>query len=423
MTSPSVRAWSIAFLGALFVALYVPFLDETRIYLTSGHRDFPSFYYAAQAAFRDGRSPYDPAYLETLAGGTRVFPFIYTPPSLVLLAPLAALPYELSKVAFLALNHLIVLGLLAATVGPLLRLDLERQAAVVAFAVAYVLNFHPLFVQFSHGQVNLVLAALMVLAWLALQRGWASAAGIALGLAVALKTYPVLLLGFLAIQRRWRAIGWTVATVAVLVGLSFVALPRAAWDDWSRDVAPAAGYGAFDSASSARALRWPGGVMSPAGVENQSVNGFFARLLTENKVQRPIAVMPGMAKALTYVVNVGLVLASAWVVFVAWRRGARDVDGLMCLTLLLTYLAAPISWEHHLVYLLPVVVVLGVWSFSLPAFRGIALTVWLGASMLLAAPFLLRVKIVGVFALWALALYTTWMRASSSSMASEARPA
>jgi alpha-1,2-mannosyltransferase len=421
MTFPAMRSWALVFLAALFVATYVPFLNETRVYLTAGHRDFPSFYYAAAAAFGDGRSPYEPAYLEALAG-TRVFPFIYTPPALLVLAPLALVPYEVAKLAFLGLNHLIVLGLLGGTLFPLLRLRADVHAAVIGFAIVYVFNFQPLFVQLAHGQVNLLLAVLMLFAWLALQRGWARTVGVTLGLAVALKTYPLLLLGFLAIHRRWREIGWTVATVVVLTGMSFAVLPRAAWDDWSRDVAPAAGYGVFETASSARALRWPGGTMSPAGVENQSVNGFFARLLTENKVQRPLAVMPGLAKALTYAVNVVFVLVSAAVVFAAWRRGTGDIDGLVTLTLLLMYLAAPISWEHHLVYLIPAILVLGVRAFELPTLRGVALAAWLGAAMLLAAPFLLRVKIVGIVILWAVALYATWKGAAPGGRALDESP-
>jgi hypothetical protein len=411
MTFSAHRSWAVVFLGALFVAVYLPFLDETRIYLTAGQRDFPSFYYAARAAFVEGRSPYDQVFLESLGQGARVFPFIYTPPSLILLAPLALLPYELARLAFVALNHLLVLVLLGGTLFPLLRLRAEAQAAVIAFGIAYFLNFQPLFVQFSHGQVNLLLAVLMLFAWLALQRGRDGLAGTALGFAVALKTYPLLLLGFLVIHRRWRAIAWTVATVVVLCLVSVAVLPRAAWEDWSREVAPAAGYGAFDIPADNRALRWPGGVMSPAGVENQSVNGQLARLFTENKAQRPIAVMPGVGRGLTYAVNIALVLASAFVVFQAWRRGAHDVDGLMCLTLFLMYLAAPISWEHHLVYLLPAILVVGVWCFELPTLQVPALAVWLGSAMLVAAPFLLRVKLAGVLGLWGLALFTTWMRA------------
>src|SRR3989442_1750283 len=63
----------------------------------------------------------------------------------------------------------------------------------------------------QHGQINAMLLFLSLLAFVLFREHRLIAGGCALALAASLKAVPVLLLGYLAYQRRCREIGWTVA--------------------------------------------------------------------------------------------------------------------------------------------------------------------------------------------------------------------
>lgn len=400
---------------ALFVAAYVPFvINHGRGNLSYGHRDFPSFYYGAYAAFVAGESPYNTVLLTDLAD-QRVFPFLYPPPALLLFAPLTLMPFEIARGVFLAFNHGMVLAMLGLVLFGLLRLHPDRHAPAIAFAVVFVLAFHPLFIHLRHGQVNLLLGVLLVLAWLALRHERPAAAGACLALAVLVKTYPVLIVPLLVLRRRVQEAAWTVGFLAAATLVALAVLPGATWSDWYLNVLPAGGYGAFASASANQATTWPGGgTLDPAGIENASINGLVSRLLTANEYEDPLWVAPRLAKALTYAACLLVLLATAWTV---WRSAAgrrAEPDVVMLLALPAMFLVAPLSWEHHLVYLLPVVIVLGVTLTRRVPFSGAAWAVWLGSAMLLAAPFLLRMKCLGVLGLWALAVVESRRRVAAA---------
>jgi hypothetical protein len=71
--------------------------------------DFPTFYLAAHSALDTSGSPYDVDALRTMASEEgieqHVFPFLYPPPSLVLLLPLGALSHRHAALMFMLLSH------------------------------------------------------------------------------------------------------------------------------------------------------------------------------------------------------------------------------------------------------------------------------------------------------------------------------
>ena len=78
---------------------------------------------------------------------------------------------------------------------------------------------------------------------------------------------------------------------------------------------------------------------------------------------------------------------------------------MMLIALPSLYLVAPLSWEHHLVYLLPVLLMLftSEHSWSVGNTRALRILV-IGLWALFALPQLLAIKGYGVVALWALSL-------------------
>jgi hypothetical protein len=308
--------------------------------------DLPSFYTASVATFNLHLSPYAPETLNQLLD-QQVFSYVYPPQSLLLFYPLSFLSYGQAQVLMLALNHVLFLLITFMTVR-ILNLSLRRDSRIIALLVGYLLVFRPIMITLWSGQVSLIVLALLLAFWMFARGNRPVLAGAMLALAIVLKAYPVLLLPFLLISRRQRetlaTLGWTALITAVAAAI----IPAATWADWFFNVIPQGGFG-----------RVPADLGSPAMPWNQSMAGFLARLFSSDEWTQ--AVFPnagGMAtaKILSYLAAATVTLISLAVVFKGRRRSPDTaLRQAMMVGLPLTYLVAPISWEHHVVHLIPAV--------------------------------------------------------------------
>ncbi|MGE0743662.1 MAG: glycosyltransferase family 87 protein [Rhodospirillales bacterium] len=347
--------------------------------------DLPSFFYAAQAAFNLGLSPYDPFtiahYAEIL--GQRVYPFLYPPAALPAFYPLSLVGYPVAAALVLAVN-LALTGWLTAWLYRRYLAGVPSRAVRVVAMLALV-AFDPITQTLLKGQVNLAVLALVV--WgadrPAAARGEGTC-GIALGLATVLKTYPAVLLAVFLARRRYAVVAAAAATWAALAGLSLLFLPADLWRQWLGEVAPSATYAAT-----------PFGLLPPGYPSNQGLNGFFARLFAA----------PQGAAAATWLGSAAVAAATAWAL---WLRRAvaapAFVPYAVALTLAAIVLVAPLAWLHHHVFLLPALLLLLRQAPSRPQ-RALALALL----VVLALPFNLLVHMfaavvpvptVAVAALW-----------------------
>lgn len=350
-------------LALLFGFFYLPFILDHGWYAKAmPNVDFPSFQLGATLAF-SGHSPYDFEALQALAAPLHqlVYPFLYPPNALLLLAPLAQTDYATAKEGMLLANHLMALLcflLLTRVLWTTLSGPEQRptRPLFVAGWIVYFFHFTPVYDTLSHGQVNLMVLAALCIFW-SLLRAERSPflTGGALAVAVVLKTYPLLFLPWLVVRKQYRVLGWTVAFLGVSVGLSMVLLPPAYWVEWLTVVAPSGGYG-----------RAPTEILSPASPWNQSLNGFFSRLFLPNPFSDPLfADLGSTAGMLARVLPYAVALPLLWKSYRACgssdssaqpRVATLDLEfGLLLLTI---YLLAPLSWEHHQVTLLPALLVL-----------------------------------------------------------------
>ena len=375
------------------VFLYVPFAYTNGVKLHSiAFVDLSSFYYAAQTTFHLHRSPYAPGALAWGVQATHdpVWPYLYPPPTLLLFSPFAHMSYGTAKLLVLATNHLCVLGLLFLLLH-LLGLSgfLRPQAAgqaesdagqsegersegersegersggtghrewLALFLTVYVFLFQPIVQTLMAGQINLYVIVLLCLMWYALKKNASPVlSALPLALAIVLKTYPLLFLPLLLLKGRWQTASWTLGFLTLLVAVSGLVLPHALWHDWLTLVVPYGGY-----------TKTVPGLFSPSSVWNQSVNGFSTRLLADP--QTAVRVMPGAARVLAYSLCAALFGTE---MLLTWRLRAmqaamsgqsgnsKDTDPFLdrefALFLLTLYLVAPLSWEHHLVFVLPAV--------------------------------------------------------------------
>ena len=197
----------------------------------------------------------------------------------------------------------------------------------VGVAVPLVYLIEPVRETIAYGQVNLYLMALVLLDVALLARG-NRLAGIGIGLATAIKLTPGLFILYLLITGRWRAAATAAGTFVGATLLAGAVAPGTSKQYWTATLFETNRVGKVDSA------------------DNQSVLSLVAR-----------AVGTGPLSSLVWVVAAGLLLVAGMLrARQAWRRGDELVG--VTLTGLVACLVSPISWTHHLIWVVPAILVL-----------------------------------------------------------------
>ncbi|OLF09235.1 hypothetical protein BU204_33180 [Actinophytocola xanthii] len=258
--------------------------------------------------------------LPELSNGSRLS-FTYPPISAVLLAPLALVPFEVAS----AVMVLLTAGLLALVLVVVLRsLDVPPwPAALVLLAPALLVE--PVRSTLDYGQVNVVLMALVVLDTLVRRPRWPR--GALVGIAAAVKLTPAVFVLFFLLRGDRRAALTAVVSFLLTTGVGFVLAGRDSMQYWTSTV--------FDTGRI-------GGVLY---ISNQSVTAFLGRLGIGSTL-----VWAVLAVALVAVTAVGMRRA-----FASGRHTwALSLNALGALPL------SPVSWSHHWVWAVPVLVTTGV---------------------------------------------------------------
>ncbi|GAA0800764.1 glycosyltransferase 87 family protein [Spirilliplanes yamanashiensis] len=260
---------------------------------------------------RDGGMIYDWLRLESRYG------FTYPPFAAFLMAPMAYLPWPLvivvACVATVVTTALIVWWVF----GPAIRRHGRPPAFMAALTLLAVAVFEPMRETFVFGQVNTLLLAVVAADLLFLVARGSRWAGVGVGLAMAVKLTPGVFLLWLLVTRRWRAAAVATGTAAAATLLAAAAAPDMSREFWTSAI--------FDTNR----------VGTLAFVSNQSLQGVVARL---SPAASPVW---------------GLLLAAAALAVWAWRVRRADVPAGLALTGVLGCLVSPVTWVHHLVWLLP----------------------------------------------------------------------
>lgn len=209
----------------------------------------------------------------------------------------------------------------------------------------YAAFFVPLTITISYGQINILVIVLICGAWyLAKEDSHPVWVALLLASAIILKLYPILLLVPFWLRKEYKTVGFTLLFIAILTGVTILVLPKGVWNSWYENVG-SVGYG-----------------VQVLGVRttipsNQSIYGFLARLLYgSNKRFSALLLLPEQAAALMPYVVIGLFLAiSLLISFISRNYSTFDVQ--MSFWLVVSYLIAPISWHHHMVFLFPAILI------------------------------------------------------------------
>ncbi|MFF4255266.1 glycosyltransferase 87 family protein [Streptomyces sp. NPDC001663] len=273
--------------------------------------DLRVYYGAVNTWVHDGGRLYDYRVPGTTYG------FTYPPFAAVCMLPMALLGLHTAIACSVLLN----LAALAMVVHILTKGAWRRYGWYGCALGACVLAlFEPLRDTFSFGQVNLLLLALVLTdAWL-LRTGRDRWAGVGIGLAAAIKLTPAVFIGLLLLARRWRAAATATAVTGAATAFAAWVAPDASRFYWTRALWDTNRVGRLDY------------------VSNQSLQGILARLGEPDRTMWAAAVL--------------LVLA-VWAYRTHRALTLGDWPAAFALTGLAACLVSPITWVHHLVWLLP----------------------------------------------------------------------
>ncbi|WNF00620.1 glycosyltransferase 87 family protein [Streptomyces luomodiensis] len=301
------------------VALFLAFVPLHRHWF-----DLNVYYGAVEHWLRDGR-----IYDFTIPGADGAdYGFTYPPFAALCMLPMALFDWPAAITLSMVLNVAASATLLTWLIGPMVgRHGWPRWFAFVVAACLFVL-LEPVRDTFSFGQVNLLLLVLVCFDARLLATGRGRFAGCGIGLAAAVKLTPAIFIGYLLITGRRRAAATATGTAAAATLLALAVAPGASRTYWTEAL--------WDTDRI--------GVLSY--VSNQSWEGLLARLVDPVP---PSGAVWGLG---------ALVVLAVWAYRVRRAAAAGDEPAGFALTGVAACLISPITWVHHLVWLIPALAVL-----------------------------------------------------------------
>ncbi|WP_082948980.1 mannosyltransferase [Mycobacterium sp. 1274756.6] len=245
-------------------------------------------------------------------------PFTYPPFAALVFYPLHLLPFGVVGFGW-------QLGIIAALYGVvrlsqrLLGLAAGHREAMLWTAVGIWIG--PLRTTFDYGQINVVLALAVLIAVYS-GRWWLS--GLLVGLATGIKLTPAVAGLYFLGARRWATVLFSAVVFAATVALSYLV----AGDSTRRYFTELLG---------------DAGRVGPIATSfNQSWRGGLSRILGHDAGYGPLVL--------------AAIGATALLAVLAWRALGEDRLGRLLVVELFGLLASPISWTHHWVWLLPLMI-------------------------------------------------------------------
>ncbi|WP_290853338.1 glycosyltransferase 87 family protein [Gordonia sp. (in: high G+C Gram-positive bacteria)] len=256
----------------------------------------------------------------------KVWQFTYPPFAALLMLPLAPLPEHTAQFLWNAGNVVCLLALVGVSLRALrFRIDGRFVAFTVLFAVS-VIGLEPVHTTFWNGQINLVLALLVIADQV---RRSDRLRGVGIGLASGVKLTPIFFTAYLVLTKQWRAAITAVVTFAATVALGIAVLGDEGWHFWTVTLEQTGRIGPLYNAA------------------NQSLNGFFARL--------PALGLGTAPDWLWIPAGVVVGLLGLWAALAAHRAGQELLA--LSITGMTSCAVSPFSWGHHWVWVVPLLLV------------------------------------------------------------------
>jgi hypothetical protein len=146
------------------------------------------------------------------------------PTATLMIIPLSSLDYTSARIAWTAFNFI----LLFISIGLLIK-NFKFSKEKVPLVIILFLFFQPLHANFAYAQAYVLIFFLLVFAWYAYKSNKDELLGSLIGLMFVLKTAGALFFILLLINKRWKALIWSAATIIFFI---LISLPLVGIDSW-----------------------------------------------------------------------------------------------------------------------------------------------------------------------------------------------
>ncbi|HTW86892.1 MAG TPA: glycosyltransferase family 87 protein [Candidatus Binataceae bacterium] len=298
------------------------------------HRWDFSHYYVSALVLRKGGNPY---VTDLRPSGARLGVEIgqidratYPPTFYLLLEPLTLLPVLSAYWVWIALTTVELAAALYLLFGP--TSGLSARAGVAASAVA--LSYGPIGFHYHFAQCQILILLMIVAMVRLMERGREAGAAAMLAAATLLRVFPILLIGYLVVIRRWRMLWWTGVWLAAgaLVTVALVGFDR--------------------SVSFFRVVPFIASDAFIREYSNVSTSGFIAREFSYVVGGHPSATLIEWRRITTLAAELGIL---ALTVAATLRAGKTKIDQdwrALSLWIVAIIMLSPTAWVHYFVLLI-----------------------------------------------------------------------
>src|SRR5438874_5114254 len=327
--SSRARAWVAGYRAALATALSITLATAVCLWLACSYQDDFHVYLAGAHDLFSGT-----LYSQSTRGDLFTYPSF----AALLFVPLEWLPsMTAAQVVWALLNETALLALLIVVIRAV-RPDIPRRSrrrwALGISAPALFLD--PVLLAVRHGQVDMLVTLFVVWDLVGARRLGTRTVphGVATGVAAVIKLTPLIFVPYLLLTRRYKAAGRCAGTFVAAEAVASAISPGASEAYWTREVFD---YQRVDGSLGLQGLFAP---------TNQSLLGALARI-------NHGAVSSELLWAVAGVLGVLGVVLAARVHF----RWSPFLGVALCATTGL--LISPVTWTHHMIWVIPVAVWLG----------------------------------------------------------------
>ena len=307
-------------LAAAAAALTVSTVLVVAVLPPSSYRIDVDVYCIGGQAMLDGRPLYG-RLPDTQIGEN--LPFTYPPVAALLFTVFALVPLSVAGTLLALASTVALFAVLWLVIRAMTGLEGMALLTATTLACAVGVWFDPFRQTLEFGQINVLLMLCVVVDVLAGRGRWWR--GIFVGLAISVKLTPAVFLAFFLVRRDWRAMAVTGMSVLGWTGIGFLVRPHDSWQYWTQVLPNTSRIG------------------EPGYASNQSLNGLISRIAGDD-----------VSRIWWFL---GCAIVGLFVLALIYRLGDDEVAGMTAMGLYALF-ASPISWSHHWVWMVPLVLVI-----------------------------------------------------------------
>lgn len=307
----------ILFSLIIFLVIFSQFLYSLRGILSSTPIDFLHYYLSSYAVI-SGKNPYVEVPTHKLSSGDPIV-FNYPPTALLLFIPLSVFPIEITRVFW---QLIILLSLIISIQIGLKLLNIKPNIIIWLATLSLAILSFPIRHTFGMGQVSIIILFLILMSFYFAKTEKNLLAGLFLAFAIGIKLFPIIILPYLLLKRKWRLFIYSILFLLIFIGLSYLIVGSIGWQKFFL------------------VLPKPDFTLSRGYYFEQSITAFATRLNISFSL-----------KMILFILMEGIVLIGTGIKIIK-SKSKEFKEKEISLLLIITAIATGFNWQHYLALLL-----------------------------------------------------------------------